>query len=505
MKKILYSISILLFLLGVTPHTYAKSTNVIFRLIEGDVYADFKEFENDILIRFNYNDSIEARVSDLDFVLEFETFYNKVIIKDLDKNKIVKEMMIDQKFRIEGKDLQNTGYILIYSGNDSYKMNADIKHEIRIIKETEYKEIMFPLTFISNVDNPLSMDDIISYVVAYDNYDGFISDKIEIVEENYSMNLNKIGQYFISLKCEDSSKNISRILLNVEVKDLTSPIVNSSVIYTNYKSKISTQDILKTLEIKDNYSSVDAISVDVLDHPYESNFDKIGQYEMIVSVKDESLNETVHKIIIHVIDDVEPIITGQLFYEISVEETLTIEEILRNISAYDEIDKDNVKIIINQDTYSQSKHTIGHYQIIVRAYDKSNNMTEKVIQIHVKDTTSPIFLINLNQIILDNNNILNEDEILMLIKEQIHFEYDSIEITKNEYKDKENIPGVYLIEAEVRLNEEAVKLQALVRVNQFINNEELENFNSNTVLYIILATIGSLSIGLLVVYKWRKQ
>src|SRR5690606_4500947 len=268
---------------------------------------------------------------------------NKVIIKDLDKNKIVKEMMIDQKFRIEGKDLQNTGYILIYSGNDSYKMNADIKHEIRIIKETEYKEIMFPLTFISNVDNPLSMDDIISYVVAYDNYDGFISDKIEIVEENYSMNLNKIGQYFISLKCEDSSKNISRILLNVEVKDLTSPIVNSSVIYTNYKSKISTQDILKTLEIKDNYSSVDAISVDVLDHPYESNFDKIGQYEMIVSVKDESLNETIHKIIIHVIDDVEPIITGQLFYEISVEETLTIEEILRNISAYDEIDKDNVK------------------------------------------------------------------------------------------------------------------------------------------------------------------
>src|SRR5690606_37618778 len=218
-----------------------------------------------------------------------------------------------------------------------------------------------------------------------------------------------------------------------------SPIVNSSVIYTNYKSKISTQDILKTLEIKDNYSSVDAISVDVLDHPYESNFDKIGQYEMIVSVKDESLNETIHKIIIHVIDDVEPIITGQLFYEISVEETLTIEEILRNISAYDEIDKDNVKIIINQDTYSQSKHTIGHYQIIVRAYDKSNNMTEKVIQIHVKDTTSPIFLINLNQIILDNNNILNEDEILMLIKEQIHFEYDSIEITKNEYKDKENI------------------------------------------------------------------
>lgn len=278
---------------------------------------------------------------------------------------------------------------------------------------SDYEKISGPLisgsvgTYYANVDNPVTVEYLQSLLTAIDETDGDITDKIIIVKDTYSSNKNKIGEYEIVFSVSDSAGNTSTFTLIVYVQDKTAPIINGPD-YLNY----SYTNLVDIEEIKNNFSVTDNVdeNVELLvesDH-YTANANVPGTYEIVFSAIDSLGNKSAKKVEIRVIDDVEPIINGPDKIEKSLSSYVSIQEILANYTAEDDIDG-ILELNIIKDTYTDNNKKVGVYSITISATDYSNNTATKTIQVEVFDDIKPIWYIQ-----GESNLLINVDYSLKL-------------------------------------------------------------------------------------------
>ena len=133
---------------------------------------------------------------------------------------------------------------------------------------------------------------------ANDNYDGELTDKVEITS---NIDKDKIGEYKVNYLVKDSSNNKTEIERIVKVVDNIAPVINLK----------GSKNI--TVKVNGNYSEDGYTAIDNLDGDITSNvkvtrnvdFNKIGTYEIIYEVSDSNNNITREKRIINVIENIE--------------------------------------------------------------------------------------------------------------------------------------------------------------------------------------------------------
>lgn len=165
---------------------------------------------------------------------------------------------------------------------------------------------------------------------------------------------------------------------------------------TQYTSNIDYPLNLESL--KRNFSAYDEFDGNITNKikieydEYTNNTNKLGNYLVIISVEDSSLNKTTISFHIEIIDNTPPIINGKKNYTSFFSSPINTEEIKNSLTASDNVDGDlSSQIFICDDLYSQNKTTIGIHNVFYCVYDSSDNLSNSFkVSIEVKDDIPPI-------------------------------------------------------------------------------------------------------------------
>ena len=210
-----------------------------------------------------------------------------------------------------------------------------------------YKESREPIIYASDVTiNSGSKFDALSGVTAYDAWDGDVTNKLKVSENN--VNTSNIGSYNVTYSVTDSENNEAIKSITVTVLP-SKPIIYASDITVNMGNTINLLDGVTAEDFEDgNLTDKIIVSANNVD------FNKIGMYEVTYSVTDSDKNTTTKTIKVNVILP-EYKETDGLFYFDSLKEAsgnLHIKGFLSIVGVNNNLDND-IKynlILKNEDT-----------------------------------------------------------------------------------------------------------------------------------------------------------
>lgn len=201
-----------------------------------------------------------------------------------------------------------------------------------------------------------------------DNYAKDIDIKEEI-DENY---FKKIGNYKLKITADDGA-NQAVETINVSVVDYEPPQINlkRNLIQIELGKKPDYKSLI--LDCIDNYHKVDKKSVRIIDNV---NYNKIGNYEVIYTLEDDSNNVGYSKLTV-LIDDVTAPKLEVKDLTINPTETLSLSNYIK---ATDNSGDCQYKLLNVPTNFKKP----GTYKIGVYAYDKRGNSTYKIQNVTVK-------------------------------------------------------------------------------------------------------------------------
>lgn len=321
--------------------------------------------------------------------------------------------------------------------------------------------------YITNVNNPISLQSILSGVKAYDDNDGDLTDSIIVSSDNYSSNRYKVGVWKIVLSVSDSADNTTTFTIYVTVVDTEKPKITGT---TSFKTKTtdnySVSSFFSDIAIVDNYDGNISDEIVVVSDDYTKNKNKAGTYTVTCYVEDSSSNrlDFSFTVVVEYVDKKAPVFSGKFTYEVNKTDVLNTSTILANVSATDDLDGDVTKnITIKNDYYSIAPSRVGTFKIILSVTDKAGNEATQEITITVKDNIPPVFYVDTKVITIDlkDNTLTVNDLVDTLIKTESLKENVSYYVTYDNYTENKNTPGEYKVVLEIEGKPVALSVNVL--------------------------------------------
>ena len=337
-----------------------------------------------------------------------------------------------------------------------------------IDKDYQAPVISGQFSFISNVDNPLTLEDVLNEIKAIDDFDGSVPVILE--SSDYDPNNLILGEQYMQVSASDNAGNVSYETITINVVDNTPPEISGKNTYeTSYYNELSVDLITNALILSDNFTKKENLNIELLEDGYTGNENKKGSYVLRYYLEDEAGNNTQYEVVVKVIDDKKPIITLPKDLSTGNNQLIKLDEIKDLISVSDEYDGViNDFIIEGYDNYEENYHIVGAYNFIVSAFDSSGNKTETELVLLVKDTIAPELIFDGYFIVLEAGEDLEIEQIKIMISDLIGVSENSILSVEGNYNI--NVPGDYVLNVLTSIVDEPIKLT--VRV--------LENYESNS-------------------------
>lgn len=373
----------------------------------------------------------------------------------------------------------NTSTYIDFQNISNWEVDAKVGYN-QITKK--FNIDLFPVfnsqtVFITNIDNPISTEDLLSQIKAIDNEDGDISHLIEINDDEYGSTLVSFldktinyydfdNYYIIQLVVKDSSNNTSYLEIQVYLKDILAPIITGTKNYnTTPNSKLNITNILNSLIVTDNTDwlvenhfnensgeneilrdpSYQFSTINIKQDNYLANYNELGTYEIIFEAEDFSGNKSEYTVVVNVRDENPPVFTGPTEIIKPQTEILLLDDILELITVSD-VEDPNVSYVVKSDLYTGNGHKKGSWNIVLEATDVSGNIATHTIKILVKDNIPPVFFVDKYFINVDQYIVLTREDIinLLIASGQVNINAQTnFNFMVNEYEGNEEIPGSY--------------------------------------------------------------
>lgn len=366
-----------------------------------------------------------------------ETIDNLIVTDNVDKN-LSSQLFLCHDSYSNNKFKVGTYYIAVCVYDKSENLSNDFKIKIEV-KDDISPKIEGLATFNSYTSNPLTIEDIM-YSLAASKNGKDISNSLFIEKDHYSNYQNTLGEKFIYFQAMDEYNNISESFkVTINFIDDIAPQIFGLDTYISYLSNpLSLTYLKQQLTFIDNFDLNVLQNIEIIDDTYSNNLNKIGTYFITLQTKDNSNNiSSPFKIKITTIDDVPPYINGPSQLKYSLKEKPSLEQILFEFSAKDNVSQ-NLKIEISNDTYSSSIET-GVYYLDLFCIDSSDNKSAPFkVKIDIVGSIA-----NLKEISLyaPTQSLLTIDEINTLISMD-----STYKIIQDTYTPNYSIEGSYLIE-----------------------------------------------------------
>ena len=314
--------------------------------------------------------------------LDTKTILSNLIVTDnIDKYVLNNLYLIDDTY---SKSNKKTGrYTLVAgaydsSGNESspYHISIEVIDDILPIIDGERM-------YESYMSSPLTLEQIKSSLIATDNYDGNIINKLEVISDTYSNCKENIGVYNVLFIVKDSSNNESApFSVEIIVYDDISPYIEGVNFYNILVSeKIDILSIKISLHATDNVDG-DITSSIVLDSDtYSENYATPGTYFATFYVVDNSGNlSNLFKVKIVVSEDLSFLRSiNNSYIHLDTSTLVEVDQIL-NILGVDSSKYLSINTIEN--TYSDNYNVEGEY--LLKLEFQHQDYTKENIDIKIK-------------------------------------------------------------------------------------------------------------------------
>lgn len=322
--------------------------------------------------------------------------------------------------------------------------------------------------FVTNVDDPKTVDYFKSFLRAIDETDGDISNQIYVITDNYTTNKTIVGRYMIKFGVKDAANNESTIEVYVNVVDAVSPVIsgNSAKVQISYKQTWNIAAFKSSLTVSDNYYTLSHSDIGIKSDGYTANKTNLGTYSVEFEVTDGSGNKGTFVKQVEVIDDIAPVFSGHSVLTKNNNQTLTVNEIKAGLTAHDEKEGNKTsQIVVKTDGYTGNGHRVGSYQIVFEVADSKGNKATHTVTVNVVDNLPPVWYIEdgVSIKIVQPATLTREQMIDLLTKTgQITVtSTTSFNFILDEYQGNETIPGVYAM---------------AFRLKDTAGNEQVHNF-----------------------------
>lgn len=213
----------------------------------------------------------------------------------------------DIKLKTDGYTSNKTKlgtYNIVFHAKDSSGNEGIFTKAVRVIDNV--KPTFSGPSIISTSNNTILTEaDIRAQITAHDDIDGNITNRIELVEDNYTGNGNKVGSYTIKYSVKDNANNIEYYTVTIQRTDKIPPTIwveDGVSIRTNVDTPISYQTIIDILQatgqITVNASTTFSFPLD----EYTGNEQESGIYAMSVKARSTDGNESIFNLSIVVYD-----------------------------------------------------------------------------------------------------------------------------------------------------------------------------------------------------------
>jgi len=417
--------------------------------------------------------------NELDEIIDF------IIANDETDGRIIPEIIYDSysdNYNILGE------YSILFRACDKSNNCSTYNQKIKVI-DTTSPTITGPTFIQTLMSNPINLNDVAKKLVAIDNYDGNISNKIFLDSTNYNFSSPNI--YYAYFYTEDSSLNFSLFKIEIEVIDDIPPLIEGPTLFeSKLSSSLQLNTILANMIVYDNVDISSVKNIYIINDQFSNNKEKPGTYKIIIGCYDVYGNESIpYKVEVKVIDDIPPSIGGKSLYKSYLSTPLTLLEIKNNLIAFDNIDGNMFnKIEILEDTYSLNKNNIGTFYIIFTITDSSNNLSDPfIVEIESYDDIAPLIKGETSYIVTTIEK-LDSISIKLSLSANDNIDGDisnKIILNENTYSNNENIVGTYFLTFYVSDNSGNISplFKVKIRVNE--NLTFLQNLNNS---YIYLDT-----------------
>jgi hypothetical protein len=199
--------------------------------------------------------------------------------------------------------------------------------------------------------------------------------------------------YSIDGDFEDGNGNYFNIQLIFTLTDNLSPVVTSPSTITKSKStNLSTATIQSLLQYTDNIDDPQDITVSIVTNTYQGKENKLGRYEIVFSVKDTSDNETLHTVVIWVLDLIPPVWTlDNRLVTISLNDPMSAADIIDKLEDLGIIVTElSYSVSIQDDQYTGNENVPGTYLLSLLVEYEDN--TSEVINLSI--TVDPDYSVN---------------------------------------------------------------------------------------------------------------
>ncbi|MBU1145639.1 MAG: DUF5011 domain-containing protein [Firmicutes bacterium] len=284
-------------------------------------------------------------------------------------------------------------YVITFEVSDLSGNSTQIDISVEVVdilkpvfSDIETIEVAFP--------NSLTISEIVSLIHASDNYDGDITTNIVLTEDNYSSSNFEIGNYNLIFQVSDSSGNTEYYTVFIDVIDNEFPIFSGiTSIIVGYDTRLYLEDILQGLSISDNYDNSEDLEIVLISENYFSNYQLLGNYQMVFKVEDSSGNITEQIVSITVVDEIGPAV----YFDFSViqvysDTILELSDLTNLFIQSKELNALlNYEVVIQYDSYTAHASTPGMYQLSLDYKSDDGLIFSKTVQVLVKDRSSDYY------------------------------------------------------------------------------------------------------------------
>lgn len=196
-------------------------------------------------------------------------------------------------------------YTIIFRGTDDSGNYVDFTKQVEVIDDVA-PIINGPTTLTKPAASILTLAEIKSQLSATDAKDGNLTSSITVVEDNYTGNGNKVGNYTITFRVADSKGNETTHVVTVTVIDNIPPIwyIQDGVsIKIVPPATITRQQIIDILVATGQLNITSTMEINFTHDTYTGNENTPGVYMMTLAYKDTSGNEGVHTLSVTVLED----------------------------------------------------------------------------------------------------------------------------------------------------------------------------------------------------------
>lgn len=217
-------------------------------------------------------------------------------------------------------------HTVIFKATDTSGNTGKFTVKINVIDDIK-PVINGPTKIVKPQTEILTISDILKDVEAHDNYDGDITDKIKVIEDNYTGFGNIVGSYTITLEVEDNSGNKTQKVITIEVLDNIPPVffVDNFFITVDQSVKLSRQDIIDLLIRTGQLTVTSQTTVTTVLDEYTGNENVPGMYAMSLRATSTDGNEQEYSVVVSVLNSYE-----ELEDPIELEPQITFIDAIKN-------------------------------------------------------------------------------------------------------------------------------------------------------------------------------